>query len=267
MKTVSAIKLVNPNDPLYNNLKVGQGGNRQPITRHVENLKTSIEACNLLKYRPIIVWKDRKKYHIADGQNRYTACKEMGIPFYIQEVAGKPDERMLSILNSNQRNWGLGDFARFWAEKDGTRKKYRRYLTYHAENKVTHGILITIYEGETKRKGRNMAFKNGKLKESPAILRHVEGTLYKLRQLEYAAFNPALQKMTLRKQQFQSAMLTAFSTPEFDFNTFLKNLYDTKHCFNKLAKAVDMEKEIYRIESLGKKKYAWSPKDIKCDAK
>ena len=250
MKTVSSIKLVNPNDPLYNNLKVGQGGNRQPIARHVENLKVSISECNLLKYRPIVVWKDRKKYQIADGQNRYTACTQLGIPFYIQEVEEKPDERMLSILNSNQRNWGLGDFARFWANKDGTRKKYKRYLTYHAENKVTHGILITIYEGETKRKGRNIEFKNGKLKESPSILRHVEDTLYKLRQLEYAAFNPALLRTTLRKQQFQSAMLTAFNTPEFNFNKFLKNLYDTRHCFNKLAKAIDMEKEIYRIESL-----------------
>jgi len=249
MKTVSAIKLVNTNDPLYNNLKVGQGGNRQPIARHVENLKTSIAACNLLKYRPIIVWKDRKKYQIADGQNRYKACTELGIPFYIQEVDGKPNGKMLSILNSNQRNWGLGDFARFWAEKNGTRKKYRRYLTYHAENKVTHGILITIYEGETKRKGRNIEFKNGKLKESPSILKHVEETLYKLRQLEYAAFNPALLRTTLRKQQFQSAMLTALNTPEFDFNKFLKNLYDTRHCFNKLAKAIDMEKEIFRIES------------------
>ena len=50
MKTVSSIKLVNPNDPLYNNLKVGQGGNRKPIPRHVENLKVSISECNLLKY-------------------------------------------------------------------------------------------------------------------------------------------------------------------------------------------------------------------------
>ena len=250
MKTVSSIKLVNPNDPLYNNLKVGQGGNRNPIPRHVQNLKTSISECNLLKYRPIIVWKDRKKYEIADGQNRYKACTELGIPFYIQEIEGKPDRRMLSILNSNQRNWGLGDFARFWASKRGTQKVYGRYLTYHKENKVTHGILITIYAGETKRKGRNISFKNGLLKDSPMILKHVEDRLYKLRQLEYAAFNPALLRTTLRKQQFQSAMLTAFNTPEFNFNKFLKNLYDTRHCFNKLAKAIDMEKEIYRIESL-----------------
>ena len=252
MKTVSAIKLVNPNDPLYNNLKVGQGGNRQPIARHVENLKTSITACNLLEYRPILVWKDRKKYQIADGQNRYVACTELGIPFYIQEVKGKPNGKMLSILNSNQRNWGLGDFARFWANKDGTRKKYKRYLRYHAEHKVTHGILITIYEGETQRdtKGRNIQFKNGNLQEDPSILRHVDNTLGKLRQLEYAAFNPVFQGTTLRKQQFQSAMLTAFSTPGFDYCKFLENIYDASHDFNELAKGTDMVKEIFRIESL-----------------
>jgi hypothetical protein len=196
------------------------------------------------------VWKDRKKYQIADGQNRYTACTQLGIPFYIQEVEEKPDERMLSILNSNQRNWGLGDFARFWASKRGTQKVYGRYLTYHKENKVTHGILITIYAGESKRKGRNISFKNGLLKESTMILKHVEDRLYKLKQLKNAAFNPVFQTTTLGKQQFQSAMLTAFSTPGFDYCKFLENIYDASHDFNELAKGTDMVKEIFRIESL-----------------
>lgn len=256
MKTISAIKLVNTNDPVYNKLTVGEGGNRVPTKTSVSRLAESIKKNDLLEYRPILVWKEDKRkenYVIIDGQTRYMACLELKKPFYMQEMKNKKQKDLLgilSVLNTNQTNWGLGDFAKYWANKNGTRTKYKRYLTYHAENKVTHGILITIYEGETKRRGRNIKFKNGELEDSPAILKHVEDTLYKLRQLEYAAFNPALLRTTLRKQQFQSAMLTAFNTPEFDFTRFLKNVYNTRHCFNKLAKAVDMEKEIYRIESL-----------------
>ena len=256
MRTSSSIKLVNTNDPMYNKLTVGEGGNRIPTKTSVSRLAESIKKNNLLEYRPILVWKEDKRkenYVIIDGQTRYMACCELKEPFYMQEMKNNKRKDLLgilSVLNTNQTNWGLGDFAKYWANKNGTRTRYKRYLTYHAENKVTHGILITIYEGETKRRGRNIKFKNGELEDSPAILKHVEDTLYKLRQLEYAAFNPALLRSTLRKQQFQSAMLTAFNTPGFDFNKFLKNLYDTRHCFNKLAKAVDMEKEIFRIESL-----------------
>jgi hypothetical protein len=255
MKTISAIKLVNTNDPVYNKLSVGEGGNRTPTKTSVSRLAESIKKNNLLEYRPILVWKEDKRkenYVIIDGQTRYMACHELKEPFYMQEIQNKKREDLLgilSVLNTNQNNWGLGDFAKYWASKAGTRRVYKRYLRYYEEHKVTHGILITIYAGETKRKGRNIEFKNGELEDSPAILKHVEETLYKLRQLEYAAFNPALLRRTLRKQQFQSAMLTAFNTSGFDFNKFLKNLYDTRHCFNKLAKAIDMEKEIYRIES------------------
>ena len=245
MRTSSSIKLVNTNDPMYNKLTVGEGGNRIPTKTSVSRLAESIKKNNLLEYRPILVWKEDKRkenYVIIDGQTRYMACCELKEPFYMQEMKNNKRKDLLGILSVLNTN--------HWANKNGTRTRYKRYLTYHAENKVTHGILITIYEGETKRKGRNIEFKNGKLKDSPAILKDVEEALYKLRQLEYAAFNPALLRTTLRKQQFQSAMLTAFNTPEFNFNKFLKNLYDTRHCFNKLEKAIDMEKEIYRIESL-----------------
>ena len=61
MKTVSAIKLVNTNDPTYNKLTVGEGGNRTPTDRSVLRLATSIGNCNLLEYRPILVKKETKR--------------------------------------------------------------------------------------------------------------------------------------------------------------------------------------------------------------
>ena len=89
----------------------------------------------------------------------------------------------------------------------------------------------------------------GKLKWNPLIKEYVEDALYKMKQLEFAAFNPAMDKVTLRRQTFQVGMLIALKTPKFRFNRFIKNLYDVKHRFNKYHRVVDIKKEIFRIES------------------
>ena len=78
----------------------------------------------------------------------------------------------------------------------------------------------------------------------------MDNILHKLKRLQYATFNPPLTTSTLKKQTFQSAMLTALHTKEFDYSKFLKNLYDTKHSFNKLGKTTAFLEEIYRIENL-----------------
>jgi hypothetical protein len=256
MRTSSAIKLVNTNDPVYNKLTVGEGGNRTPTRTSVSRLAESIDNNNLLEYRPILVWKEDKRkenYVIIDGQTRYMACRELEIPFYMQEIQNKKQEDLLgilSVLNTNQTNWTLGDFAKYWADKPGTQRIYKKYLEYHTDNNVTHGILIAIYRGQSRRVGRNTQFKNGELKFNPMIKEYVEERLSKLKQLKSAAFNPVFLGTTLRKQQFQSAMLTAFNTPGFDYCKFLENMYDAPHSFNELAKSRDMVKEIFNIESL-----------------
>ena len=48
MKTVSAIKLINVSDPIYNKLKVGERGNRIPAATSVAKLVQSISKCDLM---------------------------------------------------------------------------------------------------------------------------------------------------------------------------------------------------------------------------
>ena len=105
MRTDSAIKLVNTNDPVYNKLTVGEDGNRVPTDKSVLKLATSIGNCNLLKYRPILVksrGKKKQSYNIVDGQTRYLACQHLGVPFYMQELDKDITEGMLSILNTTK---------------------------------------------------------------------------------------------------------------------------------------------------------------------
>ena len=82
----------------------------------------------------------------------------------------------------------------------------------------------------------------------------MEDRLYKLKQLEGAALNPVLKVSTLRKQQFQGAILTALNNENFNFKKFLQNLYHSRNRFNELAKTVDMVHEIYRIENIRRRK-------------
>ena len=253
MRTDSAIKLVNTNDPVYNKLTVGEDGNRIPTDRSVMKLATSIGNCNLLKYRPILVksrGKKKQSYTIVDGQTRYLACQHLGVPFYMQELDKDITEGMLSILNTNQNNWTLTNFGDYWASQPRKKKTYTKYMEYYRDNDVTHGILLSIWREQHRRTGNNQDFKEGKLQWNSQIQNHVEDMLHKFKRLKYATFNPPLTPSTVKKQTFQSAMLTALHTKEFDYNKFLKNLYDNKHLFNKLGKTTAFLEEIYRIENL-----------------
>ena len=253
MRTSSAIKLVNTNDPVYNKLTVGEGGNRTPTDRSVLRLATSIGNCNLLEYRPILVKKQEKKkqnYVIVDGQTRYLACQHLGVSFYMQEIGQDVTEGMLSVLNTNQTNWTLTNFGNYWAKQPRKRKAYSHYMEYFRNNNITHGILLSIWKNKSKRCRDNQDFKNGRLAWNTEIQYHVEEMLHKFRKLKNATFNPPLTPSTLKKQTFQSAILTALHTKEFDYNKFLKNLYDTKHSFNKLGKTTAFLEEVYRIENL-----------------
>jgi hypothetical protein len=53
---------------------------------------------------------------------------------------------------------------------------------------------------------------------------------------------------TLKKQQFQQAMLKALETKDFSLEKFKANLYGSRHKFNDLAKQTGMSIEIFRIE-------------------
>ena len=254
MKTVSAIKLINTNDPIYNKLKVGERGNRIPAATSVSKLAKSISRCNLMEYRPILVQKENKRkgnYIIIDGQTRYLACKKLNEALYIQMIEGEKEinEGTVSILNTNQRNWTVTDFGNYWKEQSDQRESYSSYMTYFNSSPVSHGILLAICRGLSAKINTEF-FKNGELKWTDAVQKNVDEMLHKFKRLKNAAFNPALTPSTLRKQTFQSAKLTALHLKGFNYNKFLENLYDAEHSFNKLGKATAFQEEIFRIERI-----------------
>lgn len=225
--------------------------NRRINERNVKNIKSSMRKHNLLMYRPILILEDGT---IIDGQHRYLSCISLGLTLYLQIIEKKDVSSTIMInLNTNQTNWGLPQFANYWAKQ--TNKKlaqriYSKFLEYKENNLVSNGVLIALFNHEYSRASQtingNEAFKNGRM---PFHRDFVEDNLAKFRQLKTAAVHVPLQTSTLKKQQFQQALLYCLSTKCFSFDKFVENLCRSRHQLNKLAKEVDIRAEMVRIES------------------
>jgi len=246
-KPVNYIYKITPKHSLYRKFKRFKE-NRILSESNLRQLRKSIEECNLLGMRPIIVWEHKGVYYIADGQHRYNIAVELNLDIYVYVYDGEVTPEIVARLNTNQKNWTISDFARSFAITNGTKQVYSRYCQYYEDNNITHQILISLYNGRTHKGYGIKEFKKGELRCNTFTREYVEDRLHQLKRLEYAAFNPSLRKVTLRKQSFHTAILNALNTPKFNYDKFLNNLYNTKHFFNKFHHVVDMEKEIFRIE-------------------
>ena len=135
---------ITPRNKLYTSLEFFDG-NRNVNSKNVQRLIVAIKEYNLLSICPLLVYYIDGVYRIADGQHRYIAALELNLPFYIIVVKEPYDITIIGRLNSNHKNWRLGDYARHWENQSETSKVYRKYLEYYNENKITHGILIALY--------------------------------------------------------------------------------------------------------------------------
>ena len=261
---VSHVYKLNAFHPEYYNLKFIES-NRKANNQNVNKLIKSIQDNNLLHAAPIIVQvSSNNDLQIIDGQHRYLAAKYLRVPIYIHILSDAKynihSSHIMSSLNSNQKNWGLGDFAHHYANcyNSELSEKYSDYLDiyntfFNGPNGpgITHGLLICITENKTTKFSNNIEFKKGKLNWDHSIKQNIYNIYNKFNEIKELTSKPTLTKQTLKKQQFQYAILTALNNEFFNYKLFLKNLHIFPNNFNKLNKKVDMLAEIYKIESIG----------------
>jgi hypothetical protein len=257
LKATLSVLEVTPKDKLY--YKLGKiKGNRKTRRANVARIRKSMQKRNWLNCIPIIVDMAGR---IIDGQHRYEAAVSLGIPISIIVVEDEDVGSIAIALNTNKSNWTLNNFAHYWAEQEDDLKiaqLYQKYLEYYKANRVTHGVLIAIFNLQTSRHfsikdGGNKEFKEGRLPYGTFNELHIQDTLSKLRKLGTASLYRPIHPRTMKKQQFQEALLQALAVPCFDFDKFLSNLCRTQHTFNMLAKKSDMYDEIIRIEKKSRK--------------
>lgn len=129
--------------------------NREQSRGHVELLKKAFEEVgNLTRVQPILV---NDNFEIIDGQHRFIACKELGLPIYytLVEGLGVGEARSMNILH---RNWTMDDYARSYAQTGDD--NYRRYINLVEEYGFSHSITVQAAYGADRR-GVFKEFRNG----------------------------------------------------------------------------------------------------------
>jgi hypothetical protein len=87
----------------------------RPINKSlVKRLKSSINEIGFIKGNPILVDKD---FAIKDGQHRFTALMELGMPIYYYVVKGGDAHKIVTLLNAEQVRWTIDNYVHAWAEE------------------------------------------------------------------------------------------------------------------------------------------------------
>lgn len=94
-------------------------GNRHVNKLHVKRLKESFQKSYLLS--PILINKNNE---IIDGQHRFEAAKELGLPINYISCNGY-GLREVQILNTNMKNWRKEDYLHAYCDL-----KYPEYLKF-----------------------------------------------------------------------------------------------------------------------------------------
>jgi hypothetical protein len=135
-------------------------GNRDIIPSHVANLEISLQE-NQLEV-PIVV---NEFYLIADGQNRFEACKNLGLPVYYMVISGLT-LRDIQRLNSNVKTWSWKHVLESCCKLK--MKDYIMYREFFNSYKIQHTECMQLLSGNTSLRGGTKtmarAFNDGQFK-------------------------------------------------------------------------------------------------------
>lgn len=182
--------------------------NRNVNRGHVEAIKKAFEEMgNFTEKQPILVNGDMK---IIDGQHRFAACRELGLPIYytVQEGLGVKDARAMNILH---RTWRLDDFARSYAESGD--KSYQKFLTMAEDYDFSYSVLMTYAMGGEER-GAFSGFRKGEF-----VFRDVPAARARLDKLA-----EAVEVTGNRDKNFAYAYLKVIAVSGFDQRRMVRKL-------------------------------------------
>lgn len=134
--------------------------NRHVKESRVKKIKESIDEVGLI-LQPVLV---NEKYEIIDGQGRFNACKEKGLPIYyvVQKGLGIEECRW---LNKGQENWRVWDWINSFA--DGGNVDYQRFRTFVNNSRLSLSFITPLaFDNYVHNGTHDQAIMDGKLKFS-----------------------------------------------------------------------------------------------------
>ena len=104
----------------------------------VKRLVKSIKEIGYVEARPVIV---NQQMVIIDGQHRFLACQQLGLPIYYQ-VSDVDMSKAMINLNMNQTIWRLWDYVESWAESGF--ECYKELVNFRNKYKFTPSVCLSI---------------------------------------------------------------------------------------------------------------------------
>lgn len=211
--------------------------NRNIDHNHIDKIKESITKHGYLSSNPIIV---DEKMNIIDGQHRFLACKEMGLPIDYEVI--EDSESMIIDLNTTQKKWTIYDYLKYYAIKDNN-ENYIRVLNLMGKYKTSAQMIFSIalkrgMGGEITRTVRQ-----GTLKFDVDDVARVEGCFKKI---DTISKNLKKGKVTRMVQ----ALMQISRNPLFNWDRMLRQseLYPTiAYNCRSIAEYIVMLKELYNF--------------------
>ena len=181
-------------------------GNRTKNLLHINKLKKSMSVNYL--FTIIIV---NEKYEIIDGQHRFDAIQQLGLPVYFIICEGY-GLKEVHIINQNSKTWNMDDFLNGYCDLG-----YADYLIYRKfknDYNLGHNEALVLLSDVSKG-GKNACFFEGifKVKNIKDARKNIDTIL--LVQPYYEG---------CKRRSFIFAMISLFKNPKFDMNEFLGKL-------------------------------------------
>lgn len=187
--------------------------NRASICRSkVASLKRSIQKRNLLHIFPILV---NEKMEIFNGQHRYLAAKDLGVPIY---YVCEKDLLSHDILTANAaRAWTLDDYLNFFVKNHYP--EYMKMKKYMDEHGLKIRAMLAIC-------GCGRAVLHKSFKEGDFIFDEKECELATEIGSEIVSLvkNGSKDGSFIQSMRFWFALLRLINHPEFDREVWKRNL-------------------------------------------
>jgi hypothetical protein len=133
-------------------------GNRD--VANVNKLKKSIKENGYLNYPIIVTISENGKLLIADGQHRFTVCKEMNLPIFFV-IQNSFTIKQIQVANTAQQGWSLANHIQSQAE---TSADYARFYQMLQNFDFSSGIVHVAMGGGLTSGVVDKTIKDGRLK-------------------------------------------------------------------------------------------------------
>lgn len=211
--------------------------NRQTARTHINKLKAAIkEKPEILEVQPILV---NEKMEIIDGQHRFVAASELGIPIHYTTVPGL-DIDTARDMNVLQRKWNVDDYAFSYAKAGNVH--YKAFNEYRQEYPGLPATVLMIVMSGSDSGSYGHAFRTGRFvmkRERSSI----DWILEKLTEIRTAVGGA----VPINKA-FVTALVQSLEKPDFDMDEFIRqidNKPDLYHRTSTVRDALRMIEDIY----------------------